>query len=229
MDRLRGRRVLGVSTIRKRERWPRTFSRAQRAAVSAGGMRSHARVNSKSVSGAAGEAPTDPGAGAGAGSWGGSATVGKGTSRVLNTVSLPDMRKMPPPTRPADFASRACFASLNDAGVGFCVAGARASAGAGTGGAAAAAAAAVGVGFPSEGGGVEGDSTRELMGFRRASVGRGASGDIEGGGCGVSSSTIVIGMRRCFRGAVVVVVEGEGEDVGTRGVETSTGVDCCET
>jgi len=134
------------------------------------------------------------------------------------------MRKMPPPMRPADFASRACFASLNDAGVGFCVAGVRAGAGAGTGGAAA-----VGVGFPSGGGGVEGDSTRELMGLRRVSVGRGALGDIEGGGCGVSSSTIVIGMGRRFRGTVVVVVEGEGEDAGTRGIETSTGVDCCET
>lgn len=183
----------GSAQSEKGKRWStsRTFSRAQRAAVSAGGMRSHARVNSKWVSGGAvGEARTDAGGGAGAGacagSGGGSATAGKGTSRVLNTVSLPDMRKMPLPTRPTDFAS------LNDAGVGFCVTGARAGAGVGTGGAAAAGAA-VGVGFPSGGGGVEGDSARELMGFRRVSVGLGALGDIKGASCGVSSSTIVIG------------------------------------
>jgi len=112
---------------------------------------------------------------------------------------------MPPPTRPTDFASRACFASLNDAGVGFCAAG---GCGVDVG---------VGVGSLLVGVGVEGDSTRELMGFRRSLVGWEALADVEGGpgSCGASSSTMVIGTRRRFGGAVVVEVEGE--DVGRGG------------
>jgi hypothetical protein len=136
----------------------RTFSRAQRAPVSEGGRLSHARVNSKSVRGAAKGACAGGGAGADAGVrvglLDGSATAGAGTSRVLNTESFPDMRKTPPP-RPADFASRTCLASLNDG-----------TAGAGGGG--------IGVDFPSGGGGgggVEGfwETRRELMGFSRRS------------------------------------------------------------
>jgi hypothetical protein len=76
----------------------------------------------------------------------------------LNTVSFPDMRKIPPPTRPTDFASRTCLASLNDAGAGF--------------GAAGAGAGAIGAEFPSRGGDrVEGGWTtrRELTGFKRIS------------------------------------------------------------
>jgi hypothetical protein len=137
----------------------RTFSRAQRVAVSEDGMLSHARVNSKSVRGAAEGARVAAGAvcvdaGVGAGSLGGwSATAADaGTSRVSNTVSFPDMRKIPPPTRPADFASRTCLASLNDAGVGF--------------GATGAGAGVIGADFPSG----EGWRTRrELMGFKRRS------------------------------------------------------------
>jgi len=127
-------------------RWLRTLSRPQRAAVSEMDMWSHARVNSKSVRGAAGATRAAVSETA-AESFGGSAAVGAGagtTSRVLKTVSFPDMRKIPPPTRPTDFASRACFASAKDAGFGFCVAGA-----------------ASGVEFG------EGVSVRELMGFRR--------------------------------------------------------------
>jgi len=45
-----------------------------------------------------------------------------GTLHILNAVALPDIWNMPLPTRPADFALSACCASLNDAGVGFCVA-----------------------------------------------------------------------------------------------------------
>jgi hypothetical protein len=92
--------------------------------VSAVGIRSHARVNSKSVGGAAMSVGPGADADGSVGSWGGLAVAvaGARTSRVLNTVSLPDTRKMPPPTRPTDFASRACFASLNDVGVGFCCA-----------------------------------------------------------------------------------------------------------
>ena len=123
--------------------------------VSEGGMLSHARVNSKSVRGAAegarvvaGTVCVGAGAGVDVGFLNGSATADAGTSRVLNTVSFPDIRKIPPPTRPADFASRTCFASLNDAGVGFGT-----GAGAGAGGA----------DFPS------GGRTRELMGFKRRS------------------------------------------------------------
>jgi hypothetical protein len=149
----------------------RTLSRAQRAPVSEEGMLSHARVNSKSVRGAAEGARVAAGSGAGAGvdtgvlvgSLGGSATTGGGTSRVLNTVSFPDMRKIPPPTRPADFASRSCLASLNDdVSVGFGTAGS----GAGS----------IGVDFPfpskGGGGGVEGvlETRRELMGFSRRSL-----------------------------------------------------------
>jgi hypothetical protein len=124
-------------------------------------MLSHARVNSKSVRGAAKGArvaAADAGAGADVGvrvgSLGGSDTVGAGTSRVFNTVFFSDTRKIPPPTRPADFSSRTCLASLNDVSVGF------GTAGAGAGG--------IGVKFPSEGG-VEGvwETRRELMGFSR--------------------------------------------------------------
>jgi hypothetical protein len=149
----------------------RTFSRAQRAPVSEEGMLSHARVNSNSVHGAAKGAGVAAdiacaGGGAGAGvdtcvrvgSFGGSATADGGTSRVLNTVSFPDVRKIPPPTRPADFASRTSLASLNEVSVGFGTAGA--------GG--------TGVDFPSGGGGggVEGvsETRRELMGFSRRSL-----------------------------------------------------------
>ena len=135
----------------------------------------HTRVKSKSVRGAAkgacvvvdiacaGGVGDSVDAGEGVGSLGGSATAGAGagagTSRASNTVSFPDMRKIPPPTRPTDFASRTCFASLNDVGVGFGTAGA--------GG--------IGVDFPSGGGGgsdVEGvwETRRELMGFNRRSL-----------------------------------------------------------
>jgi hypothetical protein len=147
----------------------RTFSRAQRALVSEEGMLSHVRVNSKRVRGVTEGAPVAAGtpcaggnAGVRVGSLGGSATAGAGTSRVLKTVSFPDMRKIPPPTSPADFASRTCLASLNDVGVGFDTAGA------GTGG--------IVVDFSSEGGGggggVEGvwETRRVLMGFRRTSL-----------------------------------------------------------
>lgn len=126
-------------------------------------MLSHARVNSKSVRGAAKGAcvaadTAGVDAGVRVGSLGGSATAGAVTSRVLNTVSFPDIRKIPPPTRPADFASRTCLASLNDGTAG---------AGAGAGG--------IGVDFPSGGGGgggVEGvwETRRELMGFSRRSL-----------------------------------------------------------
>lgn len=166
-------------------------------------MRSHARVNSKSVRGAS-VTGVDADADADAGRWGVSVAGCRRTSRVLITVSLPDMRNIPPPTRPTDFASRACFASLNDAGVEFCVAG-----GSGVD---------VGGGLLLVAGvDVEGDSTRELMGFRRSLVGWEALADVEGGpgSCGVSSSTIVIGTRRRFGGAVVVEIEGE--EVGRGG------------
>jgi hypothetical protein len=204
-----GERVMGLGWW-----WVRTFNKAQRAVVSAAGMRSHARVNSKSVSGTAAAARVGVSAGAGTGV-GASGTTGAGTSRVSTTVSLPDMRKMPPPTRPTDFASRVCFASLNDdADVGFWVMGAVA-------------------GASSVGVDVGGDNTRELMGFRKSLlVGRGALVDVEGVGCdcdcGVSSSTMVIGMRRRFWGAVVEEEE-EGEDADARGIETSTGPDRCAT
>lgn len=153
MDRLLIRWVAVREERRGGEGVTRTFSRAQRVAVSEEGMLSHARVNSKSVRGgakgarvAAGTACAGGGTGAdadaGVGSLGGSATAGAGTSRVLNTVSFPDMRKIPPPTRPADFASRTCLASMKDAGVGFGAAGAEAGA--------------MGANFPSGGCGVEG-------------------------------------------------------------------------
>lgn len=182
-------------------------------------MLSHARVNSKSVHGAP-VARADADAGVDAGRWGVSDAGRAGTSRVLITVSLPDTRNMPPPTRPTDFASRACFASLNDVGAAFCVAG-----GCGID---------AGVGSSLVGADVEGDSTRELMGFRRSLVGWEALAlaDVEGGpgGCGVSSSTIVIGMRRRFGGAVAAEVEGEDVVVGRRGgAGTSTGADRCVT
>lgn len=98
-------------------------------------MMSHARVNSKSVRGAVGCTVVDaagccsgdadePGVCGGSRGMVGflvdaAGSARAGTSRVLNTVSFPDMRKMPPPTRPADIlSSRTCFASLNDAGFG---------------------------------------------------------------------------------------------------------------
>jgi hypothetical protein len=139
-------------------RGARAVKRTQRDAVSEAGMLSHARVNSKSVRGG--------GTGAGLGvSCGGCAddanvdpepcvtdgdTAGRAgsfcavTSRVLKTVSFPDTRKIPPPTRPAFFSSRTCFASLNDAGPG------SAAAGLGSG---------------------DVESGRELMGFKRSFVG----------------------------------------------------------
>lgn len=179
-------------------------------------MLSHARVNSKSVRGAAGTTRARDGAGAdvaGVGSLGGSATAGAVTSHVLNTVLFPDMRKIPPPTRPTDFASRACLASLNDdAGVGFDAAGA----GAGF----------IGADFPSGGGGgVEGGWTtrRELTGFKRRSSPL-PLGWVTMGGWSLSS-TMVIGTRRRFGGAA-----GE-EDEASAGVavESLTGADRCPT
>jgi hypothetical protein len=167
-------------------------------------MRSHERVNSKSVRGVAvGVEAARTGDGAG-----GTGDAGAGTSRDLNTVSLPDMRKMPPPTRPTDFTSRACFTSLKDGGgrVGFCVVGAGAGAGVGTG--------VAGVDLASGGVDAGGDRVRELMGFRRSpSVHRGVLVDVEDGDCdcGVSSSTMVIGMRRRFGGTVDAA--GGGVDI----------------
>ena len=174
-------------------------------------MWSHERVKSKSVRGVAGASGASAGVDAARAGAGGTGDAGAGTSRDLNTVSLPDMRKMPPPTRPTDFTSRACFASLKDGGGsgGFCVVGAGAGAGA------------AGVDLASGGVDAEGDSVRELMRFRRSSsVRRGVLVDVEDGGwdCGVSSSTMVIGMRRRFGGAV---------DAAGRGVETWTGTDRC--
>lgn len=171
-------------------------------------MLSHARVNSKRVSGAAEGARVA--AGADAGSLGTSRT---GTSRVLNTVSFPDMRKIPPPTRPTDFASRACLASLKDEDVGV--------------GAAGAGAGAIGADFPSGGcGGVGEDWTtrRELMGFKRRSSSP-PVGWVMMGGRLSSSSTMVIGTRRRFGGAVA-----EEDDAGG-GVEVKTpvGADRCPT
>jgi hypothetical protein len=176
--------------------------------VSKDGMLSHARVNSKRESGAAEGARVA--AGADVGSLRRSAT---GTSRVLNTVSFPDMRKIPPPTRPTDFASRACLASLKDEGVGF--------------GAAGAGAGVIGANFPSGwGGDVEEDwrTRRELMGFKR----RSSSPPVGWVMMGVrlsSSSTMVIGTRRRFGGAVA-----EEDDAGG-GVEVKTpvGADRCPT
>lgn len=131
-------------------------------------MLSHARINSKSVRGAAKGSRVAVAGGGGAGAicegslcGGGSATAGVSTSRVSNTVSFPDMRKIPPPTRPADFASRTCLASLNDVGVGFDTSDAG---GFGV------------VNFPSGDGadadGVEGvwETRRELIGFSRRSL-----------------------------------------------------------
>jgi hypothetical protein len=134
--------------------------------VSVEGMLSHARVNSKSVRGAARGArvaAADAGAGADVGvrvgSLGGSATAGAGTSRVSNTVFFSDTRKIPPPTRPADFSSRTCLASLNDVSAGFGTAGAGVDAGD------------IGVEFRSAGGGgcaeEVWETRRELMGFSR--------------------------------------------------------------
>ena len=179
----------------------------------------HARVNSKSVRGAA--APAPDGADAGVGTLGGSVTAGAGTSRDLNTVSFPDTRKIPPPTRPTDFASRACLASLNDAGVGFCAV----DAGAGVG--AEAEAGVTGVGFPSGGGeGVEEGwgTRRELMGFKRRSASP-LVGWVVMAWLLLSSSTMVIGTRRRFGGAVV---EEDGAGGGA-GVVTPASADRCPT
>jgi hypothetical protein len=44
---------------------------------------------------------------------------GREAASVLNAVSFPDVRKIPLPTRPPDFASRTCLASLNDVCDGF--------------------------------------------------------------------------------------------------------------
>lgn len=132
-------------------------------------MLSHARVNSKSVRGAAKGArvaAVDAGAGADVGlrvgSLGGSATAGAGagTSRVLNTVFLSDTRKIPPPTRPTDFSSRTCLASLNDVSTGFGTAGVGVDAGG------------IGVDFSSAGSGggcaeEVWETRRELIGFSR--------------------------------------------------------------
>lgn len=136
--------------------------------VSEEGMLSHARENSKSVRGAAkGARVTAADAGAGAnvgvrvGSLRGSATAGAGTSRVLNTVFFSDTRKIPPPTRPADFSSRTCLASLNDVSAGFGTVGAGVDGGG------------IGVDFPSVGAGAGGcaeegwETRRELIGFNR--------------------------------------------------------------
>ena len=83
------------------------------------------------------------------GSLGGSAMAGVGRSRVLNAMSFLDIQKIPPLTRPADFASHTCLASLNDVSVGFGTAG--------TGG--------IAVDFPSGGGGVKGvwETQQELQ------------------------------------------------------------------
>jgi hypothetical protein len=191
-------------------------------------MLSHARVNSKSVRGAAKGARVAAdiacaggGIGAGAGvdagvrvgslCGSGSATAaGVGTLRVSNTVSSPDMRKIPPPTRPADFASRTCLASLNDVSVGFGTAGA--------GG--------IGVDFSSGdgGAGVEGvwETRRELMGFSRRSLSSLVSWVTMGGLS--SSSTMVMGTRRRLGGAVE-----EEDDAGGGGeAEKSIGADRCQ-
>lgn len=182
-------------------------------------MPSHARVNSKSVRGAAGDAcaaaaragaSVDVDADAGVESLGSGLAVARaGTSRVLNIVSFPDTRKMPPPTRPTDFVSRACLASLNDAGgLGFGVTGAASGAGSDVD-----VDAGAGVDCPS--GGAEGDSTRELTGFKRSLVGGRVAADVEGwGGSSSPSSTMVMGMRRRF-GGTVGDDDTIGGDVGT--------------
>jgi hypothetical protein len=175
----------------------RTFRRDQRDAVSEAGMLSHARVNSKSVRGG-----TGAGLGVGCGERaddedadpepcvadGGTAGCA-GTSRVLKTVSFPDTRKIPPPTRPACFSSRTCFASLNDAGSGFGVGPGSAAAGLGS---------------------RDVESRRELMGFKRSFVGSAF--------VGASESTMVMGTRRRFGGAAVEdVVDTSGGAVMSAG------------
>lgn len=87
-------------------------------------------------------------------------------------MSFPDTRKIPPPTRPAFFSSRTCFASLNDdASSGF------------------------GIGPASASAGLE--IRRELMGLKRSFVGSAEA----------SESTMVMGTRRRFGGAVTGDVE----------------------
>jgi hypothetical protein len=196
-------------------------------------MLPHARLNSKSVRGAVGDARDAAAdvfvrAGAGVTGWGedaieagwggspgmaacifvccGSAASGRaGSSRVLNTVLFPIIRQMPPPPpRPAVIlSSRTCLASLNDAGFGF-------------GAVAEAAATFDGVGFGS-GGAVS--RMREVMAFKRSSfVDTVLTDGVED--VGVSSSTIVIGTRRRFGWSVMA----EGGDVGI-----SIGTDRCTT
>ena len=169
----------------------RTFRRVHRDAVSEAGMLSHARVNSKRVRGDADDVDADPesrvavtDAGDGAGADGRGGSFGAGTWRVLKTVSFPDTRKIPPPTRPAFFSSRTCFASLyDDAGSGF------------------------GVGPASTSAGFE--IRRELMGFKRSFVGSAEA----------SESTMVMGTRRRFGGAVA----GEVDDAsGGAGISAGT-------
>jgi hypothetical protein len=150
--------------------------------VSEAGVLSHARVKSKSVRGGGTGACLGVGWDADACSGGCAGTFGAGTSCVLKTVSFPDTRKMPPPTRPAFFSSRTCFASLNEAGFGV--------------GPASAVGAAVDLGSR------EVESRRELMGFRRSFVVLVLAG--------VSESTIVIGTRRRFGGAATEDVDGTG-------------------
>jgi hypothetical protein len=192
-------------------------------------MRSHARVNSKSVRGGAvtgarnsaadvavgtGAVTAGCGCGVGGASVGGcspgaavsflacggsTVSAGAGTWRVLNTVSFPDTRKMPPPTRPADcFSSRTCFASLNDVGLGFSPA-------------------ATPDGVDLESGGAA-SSTRELMTFKRSFL---FVGSVLVEGEGVSSSTMVIGTRRRFGCSAELEVGG--------GVGISMGADRCAT
>ena len=170
-------------------------------------MRSHARVNSRSEcrggTGAGVGVGCDGGADGGAddvdpdprvvgrcvcgcaGSFG--VGVGAGTSRVLKTVSLPDTRKIPPPTRPALFSSRTCFASLNDAGSGFGVVTVSA------------------VGADADLGSRDVESRRELMGLKRSFVGSARAG--------ASESTMVMGTRRRFGGAAAEDVDDTGGGV----------------
>ena len=199
----------------------RTFRRVQRAAVSEADTPSHARVNSKSVCG--GDTGTDVGTGRDgsvdegaddadadpdprvvdtclcgcAGSFG--AGVGAGASHALKKVSFSDMRKIPPPTCPAFFSSRTCFASLNDVDSDFGVV----------------PASAVGA-DDTDLGSRDVESMRELMGLKRSFVGSVFAG--------ASESTMVMGTRRRFGGATA-----EGVDDTGGGVEMSMGAVRCTT
>ena len=148
--------------------------------MSEAGMLSHARVKSKSVREGGTRAGVGVGWGADAGSGGCTGSFGTGTSCVFKTVSFPDTRKMPPPTRPTFFSSRTCFASLNEAGFGVGPASA--------------------VGTAVDLGSRDVESRRELMGFRRSFVALVLAG--------ASKSTIVIGTRRRFGGAAAEDVDG---------------------